>query len=98
TSLAEFAAMGRKVVVWGSGSKAVSFLTTLSLDNEISCVVDVNPYRQGKYMPGTGHRIVGPEEVAHIHPDVVVVMNPIYRNEIRQALVDRGCAPMVLTV
>ncbi|WP_425450493.1 class I SAM-dependent methyltransferase [Virgifigura deserti] len=97
-TLAEFASMGRKVVIWGSGSKAVSFLTTLSLSHEIDCVVDVNPYRHGKYMPGTGHRIVGPDEVAHIHPDMVVVMNPIYRTEIRQALVDRGCAPMVLTV
>ena len=94
----ELAAEGRTIAIWGSGSKAVSFLTTLSLGEEISCVVDVNPYKHGKYMPGTGHRIVGPDEVARLSPDVVVVMNPIYRSEIQQALVERGCTPTILTV
>ena len=36
-------------------------LTRLSLDGEIDSVVDVNPYKQGIFMPGTGHQIVASE-------------------------------------
>ena len=27
-------------------------------------------------MPGTGHRIVGPDDLVELKPDVVIVMNP----------------------
>ena len=47
---------GGKTAVWGSGSKGVSFLTTLGLGEEVSAVVDINPYKQGKYMAGRGTR------------------------------------------
>lgn len=77
---------GRGVVLWGGGSKAVSLSTTLGLDSEIRAVVDVNPYKQGKYLPGSGHYIVGPEAVSFFDPGLVIVMNPVYRNEIARQL------------
>jgi SAM-dependent methyltransferase len=40
--------VGRRVVLWGGGSKAVAFLTTLNIGDEIEYVVDINPYRQGR--------------------------------------------------
>lgn len=77
---------GGKVVIWGSSSKGVAFLTTLGLYREIEYVVDINPYRQGKFIPGTGQRIVSPAFLKEYHPDVVVVMNPIYCDEIQKDL------------
>jgi len=77
---------GRKVVVWGSGSKGVAFLTTLKLTGPIEYVVDINPYRHGKYMPGTGHEIVAPEFLVDYGPDTVIVMNPVYCDEIQRDL------------
>lgn len=79
-------ARGQRAVVWGSGSKAVAFLTTLGVGEEVEAVeavVDINPFRQGMYMPGTGHPIVGPRDLVDRRPDVVIVMNPIYLEEIR---------------
>src|SRR5262249_44194411 len=43
-------AAGRSVVLWGGGSKAVSFITTLGLGPEIAAAVDINPYKQGKFL------------------------------------------------
>jgi hypothetical protein len=83
-------AAGRRVVVWGSSSKGVSFLTTLGLGDEVGYVVDINPYRQGKFMPGTGHEIVAPQRMATYRPDVVLVMNPIYTDEIGASLRELG--------
>lgn len=78
---------GKRVAIWGSGSKGVSFLTTLDLDDsKVAYAVDINPYKRGKFMPGTGQRIVGPQDLPGEKPDVVIVMNPIYCDEIRRDL------------
>jgi hypothetical protein len=86
---------GKKVAVWGSGSKAVSYLTTLGLRDEIAAVVDINPHKHGKFLAGTGHEIVGPDALATLRPDVVVVMNAIYTEEIRADLARRGLSPEI---
>lgn len=85
-------ASGRRIAIWGSGSKCVAFLTTLGVGDQVEYVVDINPHRHGRYVPGTGHRIVGPEFVIADRPDVIVVMNPLYLDEI-QATLDRGGHP-----
>ena len=77
---------GRRAVVWGSGSKGVAFLTTLGRTGSIEYVVDVNPHRHGRFMPGTGQRIVAPDFLREYRPDVVIAMNPIYRAEISDEL------------
>jgi SAM-dependent methyltransferase len=92
------AAQGQRTVLWGGGSKGVAFLTTLGLQNEIDCVVDINPHKQGKFMPGTGHLVVGPEYLRLHVPDVVVLMNPIYRAEIGETLTSMGLAPQIIAV
>ena len=77
---------GKTVALWGSGSKAVSFITTLGLDRQIAAVTDINPYRHNHYLPKTAHAIVSPEELAKLKPDVVIAMNRIYRDEIAKDL------------
>ncbi len=84
---------GRRVAVWGSGSKAVSYLTTLGLGEEIVAVVDINPHKWGRFLAGSGHEIVSPDRLRELRPDVVVIMNPIYTEEIRADLESRGLAP-----
>ena len=77
---------GQRVVLWGALSKAVSFLTTLGLGNSIEYVVDINTYRQGKFMPGTGQKVVAPDFLVEYRPNLVVAMNPVYLGEIRREL------------
>src|SRR6185437_1156741 len=84
-------AAGRRTVLWGSGSKAVAFLTTLGLRNEIEFVVDINPYRHDKFIPGTGQLIVSPAFLKEYRPDRVIAMNPIYRDEIARDLASLNC-------
>lgn len=89
---------GETVVTWGAGSKAVGFLSALSLDEEISAVVDVNPFKQGSFLPGSAHEIVSPAALRELKPDLVVVMNPVYRREIEEMLADLGLHPRVATL
>ena len=71
----------------------MAFLNQLEVASVISFVVDVNPYRQGTYLAGTGHEIVAPEELRALKPDTVIIMNSIYELEIREMLSEVGLAP-----
>jgi SAM-dependent methyltransferase len=77
---------GQRVVVWGGGSKGVTFLNILETQDQIEYVVDLNPRKQGMYVAGTGQKIVSPEFLKEYCPDVIIVMNPMYANEIRQTI------------
>ena len=89
---------GRKTVIWGGGSKGVGFLAALGLGEEIECAVDINPAKQGMFMPGTGHEIVAPDRLPALGPDLVIVLNPAYEDEIRRDLVALGLEPEVALV
>jgi SAM-dependent methyltransferase len=90
--LAAAAAAGRRIAVWGAGSKAVAFLNAVAAPEAVAYAVDVNPYKQGKYLAGTGQRVIGPDELAVEPPDEVVAMNAIYLAEIRSRLDGLGLA------
>jgi hypothetical protein len=87
---------GRRVALWGSGSKGVTFLTALNVTDEVEYVVDINPFRQGHFMAGTGHPIVGLETLRDRPPDVTIVMNRLYRDEIAANLRRLDLAPEIL--
>jgi SAM-dependent methyltransferase len=97
--IAKMRADGRRVVLWGGGSKAVSFLTTLGLGLDIiEYVVDINPNKTGTFQAGTGQETVAPDFLKSYKPDTVIIMNPIYRQEITESLDEMGLSVEVLTV
>ncbi|MEW6743245.1 MAG: class I SAM-dependent methyltransferase [Planctomycetota bacterium] len=96
--LAGFHAAGRRVVVWGGGTKGVMFVNTVAGGASIAAVVDVNPRKQGCYVSGTGHEIVAPAALRHLQPEVVLVMNPAYESEIRTELEELRLSPEVCVV
>ncbi|HVS67302.1 MAG TPA: class I SAM-dependent methyltransferase [Mycobacteriales bacterium] len=87
--LAKAAARGARIVLWGGGSKAVSYITNVGADS-VSYVVDINPYKANKYIAGSAVRVVGPDHLEVEPPDLVVVMNPVYADEISAELDRRG--------
>ena len=50
-------------------------------------VIDINPFKQRKYMPVTGMRVSSPEEgMSGLTPDdVILVMNSNYFDEIKES-------------
>ncbi len=89
--LSVLSARKRKIVLWGAGSKGVSFLNVLNVSNEqIEYVVDVNPRKQGRFVAGTAQRIISPDDLKSCQPDVIIVMNPVYRAEIERMIDELG--------
>lgn len=80
-----------KVALWGAGAKGVTFAGLVDPEATlIDCVVDVNPRKQGCFVPGTGHAIVGPHELAARNICAAVLMNPNYRRENEAILAGLG--------
>lgn len=88
--LAGWEEQGKRVVAWGAGTKGVMFLNFLQAQDQVPYIVDINPRKLGKFVVGTGQEIVAPEFLREFGPDVVVLMNPIYQEEIAQMLQDLG--------
>lgn len=87
-----------RVVLWGSGSKAVGFLTAVEVPGAIESVVDINPHKAGTFMAGSGLPIVTPDSLGDHPPEHVIVMNAIYRQEIASQLKTLGLDPHIWTL
>jgi hypothetical protein len=89
---------GKRVVIWGSGSKGVAFLTNFDISKGIEYAVDINPNRHGYFMPGVGQEIVSPRYLKQYKPDVVIIMNEVYYGEIAHDVKEMGLEPTLLTI
>jgi SAM-dependent methyltransferase len=96
--IAESHAQSRRMVLWGGGSKAVAFLTTIGVGDEIPYAVDINPHKHGTFLAGSGQEIVSPEFLKQCRPDLVILMNPVYREEVGQSLREMGISAELIGV
>lgn len=92
------AEQNRPVVLWGGGSKAVAFLTSVGAGPEVAGAVDINPNKHRTFLAGTGHCILPPDDLIALDPAAVIVMNPIYTEEIGASLSEMGLAPLLVPV
>lgn len=76
---------GRRAAVWAASSKAVAFLSAVP-DFAPVVAVDINPAKAGRHLPGSGLGVCGPDDLPGFDIDTVVVMNPVYMDEIRAEL------------
>jgi hypothetical protein len=71
-----------KVALWGAGAKGVTFANLIDGSRQlIDCLVDLNPLKQGHYVPGTGHPIVSYQTLSTRGVSTAILMNPNYREE-----------------
>jgi C-methyltransferase C-terminal domain/Methyltransferase domain len=92
-------AEGRATVVWGMATKGVMFVLLTDPDASLVDVcVDVNPNKQGCYVPLTAHPILAPETLRSLdRPLAVLVMNENYRAEIERTCAELGLDAKVTT-
>jgi len=71
-----------KVAIWGAGAKGVTLANLIDPQQElISCVVDLNPNKQEKFIPGSGHPIINYQNLPDYNIVSVILMNPNYYAE-----------------
>ena len=85
------------IALWGAGAKGVTLANLIDPDQKLfECVVDVNPNKQGRFLAGTGHPIVAPDDLGKRGIATVFVLNPNYCSEIRAGLAKSSNPVMVV--
>ncbi|MGN6507349.1 MAG: methyltransferase domain-containing protein, partial [Tepidisphaeraceae bacterium] len=90
---------GKRVAMWGAGARAQSFCNIFDLtDSTLPFIVDINPARQGKFMPKTMQQVVSPKHLQIDKPDVILITNSGYAEEIKRQIADLGlrCEALVM--
>lgn len=85
--------------VWGAGSKGVMFLNLLRLSapSPIDFAIDQNPNKTNRFLAVSGQVVKAPEHLSNVPVEEVVVMNPIYNDEIRSSLSVLGSRARMVT-
>jgi SAM-dependent methyltransferase len=87
-------AEGARVVAYGAAAKGATLLNSCGLGTDlIEFVVDRNPHKQGRFMPGTHQPIRPPEALAEEQPDAVLLLAWNFAGEVmaqQQAYRDAG--------
>ncbi|MEQ8841219.1 MAG: class I SAM-dependent methyltransferase [Acidimicrobiales bacterium] len=81
---------GQRLAAWGGGARAVGLMNLVPSADAVEWVVDINPRKQGTFVTGTGHPIVAPDVLREVKPDAVLVVNPVYTDEIGRMLSELG--------
>jgi SAM-dependent methyltransferase len=75
---------GQRVAGYGAPGKGNTLLNCCGVTREwLEYTVDRNPYKQGKYTPGSGIPIFDPNRIAQTKPDFVLILPWNLKDEIR---------------
>jgi SAM-dependent methyltransferase len=85
--LIEAKRQGKKIVGYGAPGKGNTLLNYCGIRTDfIDFTVDRNPYKHGRFTPGTHIPILPPERLAEARPDYVLILPWNLKTEIVQAL------------
>jgi C-methyltransferase C-terminal domain/Putative zinc binding domain/Methyltransferase domain len=78
---------GQTVLGYGAPGKGNTLLNYCGIRQDLlEYTVDRNPYKQGRFLPGTRIPIHPPEKIAHTRPDFVLILPWNLRDEIVEQL------------
>ena len=87
-------AEGARVAAYGAAAKGATLLNSCGLGTDmVDFVVDRNPHKQGRFMPGTHQPIRPPEALVEEQPDAVLLLAWNFAREVmaqQQAYRDAG--------
>ena len=74
---------GRRIAGYGAPGKGNTLLNYCGIRTDfLDYTVDRNPYKHGRYLPGTHIPIYPPERIAETRPDYVLILPWNLRHEI----------------
>lgn len=83
-----------KVVIWGAGSKGITFANAMGEAAPGLCAfVDLNSRKHQRIAPGVALPVIAPEQLASLRPELVLISNALYEEEIIAQLRAAGLHP-----
>ena len=87
------------VALWGAGAKGVTFSLLVDPTGAyIDHAVDINPKKQGHFLPVSGLPVLSPVTSSSRRPTTIFVMNPVYLSEIAQTAATAGISARLIAI
>jgi SAM-dependent methyltransferase len=78
---------GHRIVGYGAPGKGNTLLNYCGIRTDfIDFTVDRNPYKQGRFLPGTRIPVLAPERISEVRPDYVLILPWNLKDEIMRQL------------
>lgn len=74
-----------RIAIWGASHQALTLLAMTRPQN-VCCIADSAPFKQGRVDPACGIPIVSPEEMIAANPDIVIIMAAGFSLEVKHIL------------
>ena len=80
---------GKRIACFGAAAKGCVFLNSCDIDhNIIEFIIDDTPFKQGKFVPGTGIEVVSRELLKTNHIDYIIILAHNFKDYIIESLRD----------
>jgi len=88
--ITDLVSKGKRIVGFGAAAKGCVFLNSVGIDDTmIEFIIDDTPYKQGKYIPGTGIKVVPRESVNYNEIDYILILAHNFKDYIISSLKDK---------
>jgi len=78
---------GKTVIAYGAAAKGNTLLNYCGVKKDlISFIVDISPYKQGRFLPASHIPIVNESEISKVKPDFIIILPWNIKNEIMNQL------------
>ena len=78
---------GKIIYGFGAAAKGCIYMNAMGLTyNDIDCVIDDTDLKQGKYIPGTGIKVVSREILKEKQPDYILILAHNFKDYIIESL------------
>lgn len=90
-------AQGRKIAVWCAGHFAFTVLAMIDSHNAIDYIIDNAEFKKDRYSPATHIQIKGPEYFMEHPVDTIMILGPMYVEEIINEIHEKCSADVNIT-
>jgi C-methyltransferase len=85
----ELCAKGSYIAGFGAAAKGCVFLNSCEItDTEMPFIIDDTPFKQNKFVPGTGIQIIGRDSLKAFQPDYILILAHNFKDYIINSLRD----------
>lgn len=88
----------KKIAAWCAGHYAFTVLSVADVGEKISYLIDNAKFKQGHYAPASHVPIVGPEYFAKEPVDTIIILGPIYIDEIMKEIKEKCSSDVSIAV
>lgn len=86
--------MDGRAVIWGAGSKGITLANAIGpASRALAALIDLNDRKHGLCVPGVALPVLSPQALQDIRPDLVLVSNALYEEEIIEMVKEMDLSP-----